>query len=66
MASAKIHFFGEEYSRYKDIGSQDIYEYLVRRGVDEEEAIDCDSWAEIADLDEEYTGEGYSVMIVED
>lgn len=41
-----------------------LYNWLLEF-TDEVEAINASSWAEVADLDEEYEGEGFKLRIID-
>lgn len=64
MVKAKINFDG--WSRIADIGTQDVYDVLTNQGVDDFDAIDADSWCEIATVGEIYERETFSIEIIDE
>ena len=41
-----------------------LYEWLCEL-TDEQEAINASSWAELADVDEEYIGDGFKLKVID-
>lgn len=46
--------------------SNNLYELLTEYGIDNETAINVESWCEIATIGEIYDGDGFSIEILDD
>ncbi len=46
--------------------SNNLYELLTKYGIDDETAINVESWCEVATIGEIYDGDGFSIEILDD